>query len=314
MENKRLLIVVPCYNEEEIIEYSIKKLLETLDIMIKKCLVSSDSKICFIDDGSFDKTGEILRKYCKNNKKIALISLNKNYGQQYALLAGLYTADFDAYITIDADMQDDPRAMIEMIERYHNGYEIVYGCRKTRNKDLFFKKFTAELFYKFMNLIGIRIIENHSEFRLMSKFAVEQLKKYKEKSIFLRGLIQNIGLKSCKIYYDRLKRNSGKTKYSFSKLLDLAWCGIVSFSFLPLKFITAVGFLTFLTGFLALFIQGIYFLKNCQVQSLSLIFAMIIFFSGIIITSIGIIGEYMSKILIEVKNRPLYQIESTINL
>lgn len=313
MKNNNLAIIVPCYNEEAIIEYSIEQLSLLVEIMIDDGLISHNSKIYFVDDGSSDKTKEIIKKHCKN-ERIALIELTRNYGQQPAIIAGLNTVNADIYVTIDADLQDDHMMIVDMVKEYLNGNEIVYGCRKERKTDSIFKKNTALLFYKFMNFIGINIRENHSEFRLMSKTAVEKLKEYKEKTIFLRGIVQNIGLKSCNVYYDRLERLAGKTKYSFLKLLGLAWCAITSFSILPLRLITIVGLLTSLMSLFVMIYALISHFKHYSIQGWTSIMMTIAFFSGIIIMSLGIIGEYLSKVLIEVKNRPLYQIEQTTNL
>ena len=314
MRNNKLAIVVPLFNEEEIIEYSIKQLLMVLDIMIDDGLISQDSKICFINDGSTDKTRKIIENHCKTNTKLALIELVKNYGQQFAIIAGLNSVDSDIYVTIDADLQDDPMLIIDMVKKYQEGYEIVFGCRKKRDTDSFLKKNTALLFYKFMKLIGINIRQNHSEFRLLSKVAVKHLKEYKEKTLFLRGIIQNIGLNSCNIFYDGLERLAGKTKYSFFKLLGLAWTAITSFSLLPLRLITVVGALTLIISILVLIYALVSYFKHFSIPGWTSIIMTIAFFSGVIIMSLGIIGEYLSKVLIEVKNRPLYQIEKTINL
>lgn len=313
MRNNKLAIIAPCYNEEEIIEYSMEQLKLVLDIMIDDGLISHNSKICFVNDGSTDKTKEIIEHNCTNNN-IALIDLSKNCGQQNAILAGLNAVDADMYVTIDADLQDDPMLIIEMVKKYHEGYDIVFGCRKKRETDSFFKRNTALLFYKLMNKIGINIIQNHSEFRLMGKTSVEKLKEYKEKTIFLRGIIQNIGLKSCNLYYDRLERVAGRTKYSFFKLLELAWAAITSFSLLPLRLITIVGLITSLLSLLVIVYAIISYVKHFSIPGWTSIIMTVAFFSGIIIMSLGIIGEYLSKVLIEVKNRPLYQISDTVNL
>lgn len=314
MKNNKLAIVIPMFNEEEIIEYSINQLLIVLESLIEDGMIAADSKICLVDDGSSDRTKDIVINHCKTNNKLALIELSKNYGQQYAIVAGLNSVDADIYVTIDADLQDDPLLIIDMIKKYQQGYEIVFGCRKKRNTDSFAKNNTAFLFYKFMNLIGINIRQNHSEFRLMSKFAVQKLKEYKEKTLFLRGIVQNIGLKSCNIYYDGIERRAGKTKYSFLKLLDLAWNAITSFSLFPLRMITVIGVLTSFVSLMALLYALISYFKHLSIPGWTSIMMTIAFFSGIIIMSLGIIGEYLSKVLIEVKDRPLYQIEKSINL
>ena len=314
MRNNKLAIIAPCYNEEEIISYSIEKLTLLLKKMTDDNLISPESKIVFVDDGSKDKTREIITKCCEENKNIALISLSHNFGQQHAILAGLNLVDADMYVTIDADLQDDHMMIIEMIKKYEEGNEIVSGCRKKRDTDSFFKKNTAFLFYKFMNLIGIGIRQNHSEFRLMSKKAVELLKDYKERTIFLRGIVQNLGLKSCDVYYDGLERQAGKTKYSLFILLELAWTAITSFSIFPLRLITSIGLLTSLFSVLVMVYALISYVKHYSVSGWTSLIMVIAFFNGIIIMSLGIIGEYLGKVLTEVKGRPLYQIGKTINL
>ena len=314
MRKNKLVIIVPCYNEEDILEYTIEQLSILLDIMIYDSLISPESKICFVNDGSKDRTQEILINNCKKNSKIALINLTRNFGQQNALLAGLNTVSADMAVTIDADLQDNQNVITEMVKKYHEGYEIVYGCRKKRESDSFFKKYTALLFYKLMNFIGINIRQNHSEFRLLSKEAINKLKDYKEKTIFLRGIVQSMGLKSCDIYYDGLERLGGKTKYTFFKLVELAWCAITSFSILPLRLITLIGAITSFFSIVILLYGLISYFSHAAIPGWTSIIMTIAFFSGIIIMSLGIIGEYLGSVLIEVKNRPLYQIEGTVNL
>lgn len=314
MRNNRLIILAPCYNEEEIIEYSIEQLTSLLDGMIEEGLISGDSKVCFVNDGSRDRTSNLIKQHCLTNKKIALINLTRNYGQQSALLAGLNIVDADMVVTIDADLQDNHLVIKDMVKKYQEGYEVVYGCRKKRDTDSFLKKNTALLFYKFMNLIGIDIIQNHSEFRLLSREAIEKLKEYKEKTIFLRGVVSYLGLKSAEVYYDRLERIAGQTKYSYLKLMELAWTAITSFSMLPLRLITVIGALTSFVSILILFYGIISSVKHYSTPGWTSIIMTIAFFSGIIIMSLGIIGEYLSKVLLEVKNRPLYQIEEILNL
>jgi len=313
MKNK-LVIIAPCYNEEDIIEYSIQKLNLLLEDLIYENLVSIESKICFVNDGSKDKTADIIQKYCDENKKIVLLNLTKNYGQQNAILAGINTLEADIYVTIDADLQDNHLIIKDMVKKYLEGCDIVYGIRKKRETDSFFKKSSAFLFYKFMNLIGIKIRQNHSEFRLMSKNTVEKLKQYREKALFLRGIVQNIGLKSKDVYYDSLQRQAGKSKYSFINLLGLAWCAITSFSIFPLRLITFVGAITSFISVLILLYGIISYFKHYSTPGWTSIIMTIAFFSGIIIMSLGIIGEYLGKVLIEVKDRPLYQIEDSVNL
>ncbi len=313
MKNSKLVIIVPCYNEEEILEYSILQLTMLLDIMINNNLISTNSKICFINDGSTDNTSNILEKHCKINKKIMVINLTNNFGQQNAILAGLNIIDSDMVITIDADLQDDHTVMIDMVKKYYEGYDIVYGVRQKREPSSFLKTGSAILFYKLMNLLGIQIRKNHSEFRLLSCRAIEKLKEFKEKTIFLRGIIQSLGLKSCDVYYDGLERLAGKTKYSVFTLFGLAWTAITSFSIMPLRLITSIGLLSGIISFFIIIYGIISYIKHYAVPGWTSIIMTIVFFSSIIIMSLGIIGEYLSKVLIEVKDRPLYQIDSMIN-
>ncbi len=314
MRNNKLIIITPCYNEEEIIEYSIGQLSSLLEKMVADGLISRDSKVCFVNDGSHDRTSDLIKQHCQTNKNIALINLTRNYGQQSALLAGLNIVDADMVVTIDVDLQDNPLVIKDMVKKYQEGYEVVYGCRKKRDTDSFLKKNTALLFYKFMNLIGIDIVQNHSEFRLLSRVAIEKLKEYKEKTIFLRGIVSYLGLKSTKVYYDRLERIAGQTKYSYFKLIELAWTAITSFSMLPLRLITITGMTISFIGILLLFYWVTSYIKHYPAFGLVSIAMMIVFFSGLILMSLGIIGEYLSKILLEVKNRPLYQIDEILNL
>ena len=314
MRENKLVILAPCFNEEEIIDYSIEQLTAVVNSLIEEGVIAPNSQICYVDDGSKDRTVEKIKRACETNDKIALIELTRNFGQQYAIIAGLNTINADIVVTIDADIQDDLSVIKQMVEKYQEGYEIVYGCRKKRDADSFLKRNTAMMFYKFMNMIGVCIRPNHSEFRLMSRYAINNLKDYTEKTIFLRGIVQNLGLKSIDIYYDGLERIAGQTKYSFFKLFELAWSAITSFSILPLRMITVLGMLTSLVSVLILIYGIVSYFKHYSTPGWTSIIMTIAFFSGIIILSLGIIGEYLSKILIEVKERPLYQVGKTVNL
>ncbi len=310
----KLAIVVPCYNEEEILEYTINELQIILEIMIEDELISPASTICLVNDGSKDRTQEIIDKICAVDKRFSCVKLSGNYGHQKALLAGMYSVNADMIVTIDADLQDDVNAIVEMVEKYNVGYEIVYGVREKRYGDTIFKKYTALAFYKIMQMLGINIVYNHADFRLLSRNAVEKLKEYKEKTVVLRALIPLLGLKSCNVYYDRCERLAGESKYPFFKMLSLAWSEIVNFSNFPLRVITVTGLAIFLTGFVLLSAFVItYFLGHSAGKFVFLIL-LIAFLCGIIILSLGIIGEYIDKMFTELKARPRYQIEKTINL
>ena len=310
MDIKRLVIVVPCYNEEAVWPYSVKELTMLLDILIEEELVSKDSQICFVNDGSNDKTQEIIENLCKVNKKYSEVKLAKNFGHQYALLAGMYNCNADIIVTIDADLQDDHMTIMDMVKKSNEGYDIVYGVRNKRTSDTFFKRTSAELFYKLMDKIGVKLIFNHADFRLLSRNAVERLKEYKERTVFLRGLVPLLGLRTCSVYYDRLERIAGESKYPLLKMLAFAWNGIVSFSVFPIRLISSTGFITLVIS-LFLFIYTVVYSHFTGIRAMIFL---TFFFSGIILLSIGIIGEYLGKVLTEVKCRPLYQVEKTINL
>ena len=310
MDIKRLVIVVPCYNEEAVLPYSVKDLTMLLDILIEEELVSKDSQICFVNDGSNDKTQEIIENLCKVDKKYSEVKLAKNFGHQYALLAGMYNCNADIIVTIDADLQDDHMTIMDMVKKSNEGYDIVYGVRNKRTSDTFFKRTSAELFYKLMDKIGVKLIFNHADFRLLSRNAVERLKEYKERTVFLRGLVPLLGLRICSVYYDRLERIAGESKYPLLKMLAFAWNGIVSFSVFPIRLISSTGFITLVIS-LFLFIYTVVY---CHFTGIRAMIFLTFFFSGIILLSIGIIGEYLGKVLTEVKCRPLYQVEKTINL
>lgn len=314
MRDNKLMIVVPCYNEEEILAYTISELQILLDIMIEDGLISNDSGICFVNDGSCDKTQEIINDICKKDIRFSCVKLAGNFGHQKALIAGMYSVKADMIVTIDADLQDDTNAIIQMVKKYQDGYDIVYGVRDKRNTDTLFKKYTALGFYKVMQALGVNIIFNHADFRLLSKKAVERLKEYKEKTLFLRALIPLLGLKSTSVYYDRCERMAGESKYPLLKMISFAWCGITSFSIFPLRLITLTGVGIFSISLLLLLYSLISYLSGNTIKGWTSLMFACAFFNGIIILSLGIIGEYLSKVFTEVKGRPLYQIEETINL
>ena len=313
-EKKRLIIIVPCYNEEETLEYTTKKLIEKIEDLISRNFISSDSGICFVNDGSSDNTAQILSKLADSDRRIALINLSRNFGHQYALLAGMKTVNADMVITLDADLQDSLNSIDEMINKYHEGYEIVYGCRNKRKEDTFLKKTTAILFYKIMKFFCNKIYYNHADYRLMSRKALDLLKEYDEKIVFLRGLIPHIGLKSTTVLYDRKSRLLGKTKYNYQKMFELAWRGITDYSIFPIRLVTIIGFIFILAASIILISTLIYFLLFDEADKLTVLISSMGLFSGLIMFSIGIIGEYIAKILYEVKARPSFQIESTKNI
>ena len=312
--SKKLYIVIPCYNEEEAITITTKALTSKLDKLINDRLIDNDSKILYIDDGSKDKTWEIIEDLHKTNKYVIGLKLSKNRGHQNALLAGLmFSKDYsDITISMDADLQDDINVIDKMIEDYTNGSEIVYGVRSARKKDSFFKKWTAESFYKFMKLMGADIIYNHADYRLMSKKALNTLSEFRETNLFLRGIVKEIGYKTSIVYYERDKRVAGVSKYPLKKMIKFAIEGITSFSIRPLKLITSLGFIMLLISIGVLIYSLIRKFTGNTVEGWTFIVASIWLVSSIQLFSLGIIGEYIGKIYSEVKNRPRYIIEEEL--
>ena len=312
--NTILSVVVPCYNEQEVIDETAKELSAVLTDLIHKDLISSDSFILFVNDGSKDATWEKITFLNKASSLICGVNLATNSGHQNALMAGLYIAKplCNVMVTIDADLQDDVNAIKDMLSEYRNGNEVIYGVRSSRKKDTFFKKFTAQLFYKFMSFLGVQTVYNHADYRMMSRRAVEYLFEFKERNLFLRGIVPTIGFKSSTVYYERSERFAGETKYPFSKMLNFAIDGVTSFSVKPLRIIFIVGFLfLFLT-----IIAGIYvlyqYLNHNVVSGWSSLILSLWFIGSIVIISLGIIGEYIGKIYTEVKGRPRFNIESIL--
>lgn len=303
-----LYIVVPCYNEEEVLEETNKRLCEELKKLIKDKQISDNSQIMYVNDGSKDKTWNLIVGFHKKNKLVSGINLSRNRGHQNALLAGLMTAKkyADIVISMDADLQDDISAIDEMVEKHYQGYDIVYGVRSARKKDTFFKKFTAEGFYKFMKIMGVDIVFNHADYRLTSKRVLDELENYKEVNLFLRGMFPLIGFPSEIVYYERSERFAGESKYPLKKMLSFAWEGITSFTVKPLKTIMSLGLIVSFFSFLFLIYVIIgYFLGN-TVSGWTTIIVLICFFSGVQILCIGIIGEYLGKVYSESKERPRY--------
>ncbi|MCL2567048.1 MAG: glycosyltransferase family 2 protein [Alphaproteobacteria bacterium] len=308
MTNK-LAIIVPVYNEEEALEISSGKLLDIIKKLIAKNKISSESYIVFVNDGSKDKSLNIIKDLAKKHKEIKGIALSKNFGHQGALLCGLLESEADVYISIDADLQDDTAKIEEMIDLYSAGNHIVFGVRKKRTTDTFFKKHTAVLYYNLLKFLGVDIIPNHADYRLMSNLAVDKLKLFKERNLFLRGIITRIGLKSSTVYYDRLAREQGETKYTLHKMLALAFNGIFAFSTIPLRFIAFFA-AVFIIFSLVIFIYILFsYLENNIIKGWTSLIASIYFVGGLILLSLAIIAEYIARIYTETKARPLYIIE-----
>jgi len=308
-----LYIVIPAYNEEELISESIHLVNEKMSSLMKKKKISRDSKIVVVDDGSKDNTLSILKNIKLDN--LIIIKLSRNCGHQNAMYAGLMFAknEADMVISMDADLQDDINIIDKMIDDYYDGNEIVYGVRDNRDSDTFLKRTSALLFYKFMKVLGVEIIVNHADYRLMSKKSLEALEKYGESNLFLRGIIPQLGFKTSKVYYKRLERKAGVSKYNFRKMISLALNGITSFSVQPIRMIICVGFILSLLSILYLIyvIVG-YFTGSDYVSGWASTIALICYIRSFQILCIGIIGKYVSKIYLETKRRPKYIIEEII--
>ena len=310
-----LYIVIPCYNEEDVLNETTKRLSKKLKELIKNKKISNQSRVMYVNDGSKDKTWDIIKNINKKEELFTGISLSRNRGHQNALLAGLLTAkDYaDVVISMDADLQDDINVINEMIDKYHEGNDIVYGVRSSREKDSFFKKITAESFYKFMKFLGVDCIYNHADYRLASKRVLEELSNYKEVNLFLRGIFPLIGFKSDVVYYERNKRYAGISKYPLKKMLNLAWDGITSFSIKPLRLICVLGFIILFISISIMIYSLVRKLTGNTVQGWTFLSISIWFIGGIQMISIGIIGEYIGKIYQETKSRPRYIIEENLN-
>lgn len=309
----KLAIIVPCYNEEEVLETSAKTLLSVLNKLIKGNLVAKDSFICFVNDGSRDKTLDIIHKLARANPAFKGIGLSRNFGHQGALLSGLYSVDADIYVSIDADLQDSPDVIADMVKDYHKGSDVVYGVRRRRDSDSLFKRTTANTFYALMGLLGTKVIKGHADFRLMSRRAVETLKNdFPEHSMFLRALVPLVGFKSSMVYYDRTPRMAGESKYPFKKMVAFAIEGITSFSITPLRFVVFLGFFVCLVSFIFLMIALYKFFTDKVIHGWTSMVTLITFLGGVQLLSLGIIGEYIGKIYKEVKARPFFIVDEKI--
>jgi len=316
IKTPRLAVVVPCFNEEAVLPETIKRFSAIFQDLISKKLISQDSYILFVDDGSVDRTWEIIKESAKENPFVKGIKLSKNQGHQNALLAGMREVAnrCDVMISIDADLQQDPEAMEEMLKKYQEGYEVVLGVRDSRDTDSFFKKFTAQAYYKVMQLMGVDIETNHADYRLLSNRALNYFLEFREKNIFIRGMVKLVGLKSTKVIFKNADRFAGESKYPLKKMLQFAWNGITSFSLMPLKIITVVGFLIFFVSLiLSFYVFYSVFISKSAVPGWASTVLPMYFLSGIELLALGIIGEYIGKIYVEVKDRPLYFIEERID-
>lgn len=309
----RLAVVVPCYNEEDVFAETAQRLLAVVDKLQGDGLVDAESVLLFVDDGSRDRTWELIQEWSRSDQRVRGVKLSRNYGHQNALLAGLSVAKADAVVTIDADLQDDPAVIKDMIERYSNGCDIVYGVRKARDNDSVFKRGTARAYYRLLDLLGVEVVLEHADYRLMSQRTVQHLQQYSEVNLFLRGMIPLLGFRSAIVYYERAPRFAGESKYSLLRMLALAVTGLTSFSIAPLRFITLLGLCVFALSFVMVgWVMYGALVMDSVIPGWASSVIPIYFLGGIQLLSIGVLGEYVAKVYLETKRRPRYIIETEL--
>lgn len=312
-EPPSLAIVVPCYNEEEVLSETFAALEKVMASMLAANKVSAASKLYFVDDGSKDKTWKILEKKAESDRQVVAIKLSRNKGHQNALYAGLCTATEDIVVSIDADLQDGPENIEAMVDEYAKGHEVVYGVRSERKTDTFFKRFTAEGYYHLMQKMGVDLVFNHADFRLMSRKALNAFKEYPEANLFLRGIVREVGFSSSTVEYERQERFAGESKYPLRKMLSFAWEGISSFSTVPLRAITIMGFIAGLLSLaMIIWVLGVRILTDSAIPGWASILLPLLFIGSVQLMCLGVLGEYMAKIYAEVKGRPKFHIEKVI--
>lgn len=310
-----IYMVIPCYNEEEVLDETTSRLMDKYQVLMEQGKIDKKSRILYVNDGSKDQTWPIIARLHEEYEYVSGLNLSRNRGHQNAVLAGLmYAKDYcDAAISMDADLQDDINAIDEMIDKFSDGIDVVYGVRSSRKKDSFFKKFTAESFYKLMKWLGVDIVFNHADYRLMSKRVLNQLESYKEVNLFLRGMVPLIGYPSDKVYYERQERFAGESKYPLKKMLTFAFDGITSFSIKPIRLIMSLGLLIFLVSIGILIYSVIRHLIGATVIGWSSLMVSIWALGGLQLLAIGIIGEYIGKMYLETKERPRFIIQDILN-
>ena len=310
-----LYIVVPCYNEEEVLPETSRRLREKLEAMMAAGTISRDSRVLFVNDGSKDRTWQIIEELHESCPLFSGVDLSRNRGHQNALLAGLMTARerCDMAISMDADLQDDINAVDAMVEQYRAGCDIVYGVRSSRKKDSFFKRFTAEGFYRLMNAMGAETVFNHADYRLMSRRALEGLAQFKEVNLFLRGIVPMIGYRTATVGYERGERFAGESKYPLKKMLSFAMEGITSLSTKPIRYITGLGFLIFLVSVLMLIYSIVRWATGDTIIGWASVICSVWAIGGLILLSLGVIGEYIGKIYLETKGRPRFLIRELLD-
>lgn len=307
----KLYLVIPCYNEEDVLPETARRLADKFTFLVESGKITEDSRILFVNDGSKDRTWELIVSLHEQDERFQGIKLSKNRGHQNALLAGLMSVkgECDAAISLDADLQDDINAIDAMIDRWAEGYDIVYGVRSSRKKDTAFKRSTAQGYYKLLRLMGVEIVYDHADYRLMSSRALEGLAEFKEVNLFLRGIVPMIGYRTAEVPYERGDRFAGQSKYPLKKMLTFAWEGISSLSIRPIRFITFLGLSIFGVSILMLIYFLIRYFTGATVRGWTSIAVSVWAIGGLELLAIGIIGEYIGKIYLETKGRPRYIIE-----
>ncbi len=310
-----LYVVVPCYNEEEVLEETTRQLKAKMSKLIKDKEISPKSRVMYVNDGSKDSTWELIKTINKENKLFTGITLSRNRGHQNALLGGLMTAKkyADVVISMDADLQYDINTIDEMLEKYYSGCDIVYGVRSSRKKDSFFKKTTAQGFYKFMKFLGVECVYNHADYRSTSKRVLDEFENFKEVNLFLRGMFPLVGYKSDIVYYERGERFAGESKYPLSKMLQFAIEGVTSLSVKPIRYITALGFFVFAFSILILIYSFVRHYLGETIQGWTTLMVSIWAIGGLILLALGVVGEYVGKIYLESKGRPRFIIEEFLD-
>lgn len=310
-----LYLAVPCYNEQEVLPDTTEKLSAKLNSLINGGRISPESRIMYIDDGSKDTTWELITKLHEENPLVAGLKMSRNRGHQNTLYGGLMVAKelADAVISIDADLQDDIDAIDEMLDKYENGCDIVYGVRSKRDTDTFFKRFTAEGFYKILSFLGAEVVFNHADYRLMSKRALDELQNFREVNLFLRGIVTMIGFKTDTVEYKRKERLAGESKYPLKKMLSLAWEGVTSLSIKPIRLITVLGALVFIVSVIMLIYSLVTHILGSTTWGWTSLIVSIWALGGLQLLAIGVIGEYIGKIYLEAKRRPRFIVDKLIN-
>ena len=310
-----LYVAIPCYNEEEVLPITVKVMEKKMQSLLQQGRISPQSRVVFIDDGSKDKTWELISKFHEENPLFSGIKLSRNRGHQNALLCGLMTVKeyADAVISIDADLQDDIEVFDEMLDKYEAGCDVVYGVRGSRETDTFFKRFTAEAYYKILNKMGAKVIFNHADYRLMSKRALEGLAEFKEVNLFLRGIVPMIGYKSDTVTYERAERAAGESKYPLKKMLALAFEGITSLSIRPIRFVSWLGAAAFGVSVIMLIVFLVQYFLGKTVEGWATIVVSLWALGGLQLLAIGVIGEYVGKLYLEAKERPRFIVEEFLN-